>query len=176
MSEFRFVIGLNSQRKSTLGRWDGGKMGGMGLWRGWSPTVAQPFRGGESCWWNPNGSRPPGNEEWAGWGEERQGEKQHEEWWRKEQVWRKSKARSLKTQVSCLERMVGWRQVKMLKLRDKQQEWERNRKEVSSPCTAIAFTFEFRARLSWTLYKWGWGANSRQFYCNTKHNAWLRAN
>lgn len=82
---------------STPRRRDGGKKRGMSLWRGWitlsQSLLAQPFRRGESCWWNPNG-----NVEWERWGEEGQMEKQHEEWWRKEQVWRQSKTRTLKTQ------------------------------------------------------------------------------
>lgn len=70
---------------------------------------------------------PPGNEEWVGWAEETGGQTA----WRV-MTKRTSVERSLKTQVSCLVRMVNWRQVKMLKLKDKQQRREQNRKEVSS--------------------------------------------
>lgn len=88
----------------------------------------------------------------------------------------KSGVSSLTTQVNHGERQEGWWQVEMVKFRDKRQRWEQKRQRASSPCTLIAFTFEFRARLLWKCYKWGWGANSRQFYCNTNHNVWLRAN
>lgn len=67
----------------------------------------------------------------------------------------KSEVSSLTTQVNRGERPVGWWQVETVKFRDKQQRREQKRQRASSPCTLIAYTFEFRARLLWKRYKWG---------------------
>lgn len=64
-----------------------------------------------------------------------------------------SKVSSLKIQVNCGERQVGWWQVKCLNSETNRDE---NKKGSGSHlCALIAYTFEFRARLLWNLYKWG---------------------
>lgn len=106
---------------STLGRWDGGKKGGMSLWRGWirwrqSPRLAHPSEVEnhadeiQMVFTLPimkNGRGEVKRDRWKNC-------MKNDE----TKVWRKSKARSLKTQVSCLERMMSWWKVKMLKLRE----------------------------------------------------------